>query len=191
MENISDKTRCQWCLSSEEYIKYHDEVWGIPIHEDNVLFEFLSLEGAQAGLSWISILKRRDDYKRAFKNFDIEKVARLKDDELSQILKNYNIIKNRLKVKSVINNAKLILEIKKDYGTFDSFIWQYVGGSTIQHNHQKMSDIPPHDKLSLKMSQDLKKIGFSFVGPTICYAFMQAVGMVNDHTTDCFRYFEV
>ena len=184
------KKRCEWGNQSVLYQQYHDEEWGVPIHDDQTLFEFLMLEGAQAGLSWETILKKREGYREAFDQFDAEKIAKYSDDKIESLLQNPNIIRNRLKVKSAVLNAQLFLEVQKEYGSFDKYIWQFTDGKTIQNRYRKMADLPANTAESDAMSQALKKRGFKFIGTTICYAFMQAVGMVNDHTTDCFRYKE-
>ncbi len=181
-------TRCEWCGESELYQKYHDEEWGVPIHDDRLLFEFLILEGAQAGLSWITILKKRENYRKAFDNFDAKKIALYDDKKIEELLSNVGIVRNRLKVKSTIGNAKSFLKVQAEFDSFDEYIWQFTNGKTIDNGFKTLSDIPAQTKESESMSKDLKKRGFKFVGATICYAFMQAVGMVNDHTTDCFRY---
>ena len=184
------KKRCEWGNQSVLYQQYHDEEWGVPIHDDQTLFEFLMLEGAQAGLSWETILKKREGYREAFDQFDAEKIAKYSDDKIESLLQNPNIVRNRLKVKSAVLNAQLFLEVQKEYGSFDKYIWQFTDGKTIQNRYRKMADLPANTAESDAMSQALKKRGFKFIGTTICYAFMQAVGMVNDHTTDCFRYKE-
>lgn len=180
--------RCQWCLSHPDYIKYHDEEWGIPVHDDKKLFEFLVLEGAQAGLSWLTILKRRDGYRKAFCNFDVKKVAKLNDKDVEKLLTNENIIRNKAKIKSTIGNAKAFIQIQKEFGSFAKYSWQFVNGKPIINKRKSLKNIPPTSKESDAFSKDLKKKGFKFVGSTIIYAHMQAVGMVNDHLTTCFRY---
>jgi len=169
-------------------IAYHDREWGVPIHEDRLLFEFLILEGAQAGLSWSTILNKRDNYRRAFDHFDPRKVAKYDDRKVEKLLADAGIVRNRLKIKSAIGNAKAFLAIQKEFGTFDAYIWRFVGGKPIQNTRKSHKSIPARTTESDAMSKDLLRRGFKFVGSTICYAFMQAVGMVNDHTTDCFRY---
>ena len=181
-------TRCQWCGDDPLYQKYHDEEWGVPVFDDRHLFEMLILEGAQAGLSWITILKRRDSYRQAFDNFDASKIALYNKKKEQELLQNEGIIRNKLKVKAAIINAQNFLEIQKEFGSFSKYIWSFVGGTPIVNSWKSLSEIPGTTKESDAMSKDLKKRGFKFVGSTICYAFMQAVGMVNDHTTDCFRY---
>lgn len=181
-------TRCAWCKNDSLYIKYHDEEWGIPVHNDRHLFEMLNLEGAQAGLSWIIILKKRDNYKKLFDNFDAVKISKYSEKKIERILQDPGIVRNKLKVNAVVNNAKAFLEVQKEFGSFDEYIWQFVGGKPIINKFKSLSDLPAKTEISDVMSKDLKKRGFKFIGSTICYAFMQAVGMVNDHTTDCFRY---
>ena len=186
------KKRCAWAEdSSPLMLKYHDREWGVPVHKDRKLFEFLILEGAQAGLSWNTILNRRQNYRKAFDHFDTAKVAKYTRQDVSRLLKDERIIRNRLKIKATIENAKAFLEIKKEFGSFDRYIWQFVGGKPKNNRFKRLSELPAQTEESQAMSRDLKKRGFRFVGPTICYAFMQAVGMVNDHTTDCFRYREI
>jgi DNA-3-methyladenine glycosylase I len=183
--------RCDWCGKDPIYVDYHDKEWGVPVHDDRMHFEMIILDGAQAGLSWITILKRRDGYREAFDNFDVNKVAKYSDKKVEKLLTNPGIIRNRLKVNSAVKNAKAFLEIQKEFGSFDKYIWQFVNHKTIQNKWEKMEELPAKTAESDAMSKDLKKRGFSFVGSTICYAYMQAVGMVNDHTADCFRYKEV
>lgn len=185
------KKRCEWCGTEPIYVDYHDKEWGVPVHDDRMHFEMIILDGAQAGLSWITILKRRDSYREAFNNFDVLKVSRYSEKKIEKLLLNPGIIRNRLKVKSTVQNAKSFLKIQKEFGSFDEYIWQFVNHKTIDNKFKKMSDVPAKTAESDAMSKDLKKRGFSFVGSTICYAYMQAAGMVNDHTKDCFRYKEV
>ena len=180
--------RCEWCGTDPLYIKYHDEEWGVPVHDDRKLFEFLILEGAQAGLSWITILKKRENYIKAFDNFDPVKVSRYSEKKIEKLLQNPGIVRNKLKINSAVGNAKAFLKIQKEYGSFDKYIWSFVGGKPIINKWKSLKEIPAITKESDAMSKDLKKHGFKFVGSTICYAFMQAVGMVNDHTEKCFRY---
>ena len=182
--------RCKWA-KDELMIEYHDLEWGLPLHDDRALFELLILEGAQAGLSWSTILKRRKGYQIAFNNFDASKVAAFGDREIENLMQNTQIIRNRLKINSTISGAKAFLEIQKDFGSFDKYVWSFVNGKTIINNINQMEEIPSITEESEKMSKELKKRGFNFVGPTICYAFMQAVGMVNDHQVGCFRWEEV
>lgn len=182
------KQRCQWAGNDPLYQKYHDEEWGKPVHDDRKLFEMLILEGAQAGLSWITILRKRENYRKAFDNFDAKKIAKFDAKKVKKLLQNEGIIRNKLKINSTIQNAKLFLEVQKEFGSFDKYIWQFVNGKPIKNKWESIKEIPAKTKESDAMSKDLKKRGFKFVGSTICYAFMQAVGMVNDHTVDCFRY---
>ena len=185
------KIRCEWGTVSQLYIDYHDNEWGVPIHDDRTLFEFLILEGAQAGLSWETVLKKRENYRKAFNNFDPVKVSRYGDKKIEALMGNKGIIRNRLKIASAVNNAKRFLEVQKEFGTFDAYIWQFVNGKPITNRFKSMQEIPATTKESDAMSKDLKKRGFKFVGPTICYAHMQATGMVNDHVVGCFRYKEI
>ncbi|HLR41362.1 MAG TPA: DNA-3-methyladenine glycosylase I [Virgibacillus sp.] len=180
--------RCAWVTDDPLYITYHDHEWGKPVHEDRKLFEMLSLEGAQAGLSWITILKRRENYRAAFDNFDPEIVSNYNEDKIQALLLDEGIIRNKLKVRSVVTNAQAFLKVQLEYGSFDQYIWQFAGGEPILNHWETHADVPAMTPESEAMSKDLKKRGFKFVGPTICYAFMQAVGMVNDHTKDCFLY---
>lgn len=184
----SDKrVRCSWA-NNELAIRYHDEEWGQPVHNDRVLFEFLILEGAQAGLSWNTILQKRDNYRKAFNEFDPARVARYDRRKMQQLLGDPGIVRNRLKISSAVENAKAFLRVQKEFGSFDSYIWQFVGGKPIVNARQSLKQIPARTAESDAMSKDLKKRGFNFVGSTICYAFMQAVGMVNDHIVDCHFY---
>lgn len=180
--------RCTWATASPSEEKYHDEEWGIPLHDDRLLFEFLILEGAQAGLSWSTILNKRDGYRKAFNNFDAEIIARYPKKKISQLLLNPDIVRNKLKINSAITNAKAFLEIQQEFNKFDNYIWQFVNGEPIQNSWKNASQIPTSTTESDTMAKDLKKRGFKFVGTTICYAYMQAIGMVNDHSVDCFRY---
>ena len=182
--------RCEWA-KNEPNLTYHDKEWGVPQHDDQKLFEFLILEGAQAGLSWSTILNRRNGYRDAFSNFDAIVVSKYTQNHIEKLLKNKNIIRNKLKINSVVNNAKKFIEIQKQFGSFDDYVWSFVNHKTMQNKFKKHSDLPSYTELSETLSHDLKKRGFTFVGPTICYAFMQSVGMVNDHTIDCFRYLEL
>lgn len=182
-------TRCKWAEGgSLDYIRYHDEEWGVPVHDDRVHYEFLILEGAQAGLSWSTVLNKRDGYRKAFADFDPAKVARFTDKRVAKLLENPAIIRNRLKVTSAVTNAKAFLKVQKEFGTFSDYIWDFVGGKPIQNRFRKDSDIPATSPESDALSVDLKKRGFKFVGSTIIYAHMQATGLVNDHVTGCFRY---
>lgn len=183
--------RCSWTSDDPLMIVYHDREWGVPLHDDRQLFEFLVLEGAQAGLSWSTVLRKRANFRRAFHEFDPAVVARYKEKDVQRLLKNEGIIRNRSKIESAITNAKLVLEIQKEFGSLDAYIWQFIGNKPVQHRFTRLGEIPSTTAESDAMSKDLKKRGFKFVGSTICYAFMQAVGMVNDHLEDCFRYVEV
>ena len=184
------RKRCLWA-NGESMIKYHDKEWGLPIRNDKKLFEMLILEGAQAGLSWSTILKRRKTYKKAFDNFDAKKISKYNDKDVKRLLADEGIIRNKLKIHATIINAKKFLEIKKEFGSFEKYIWGFVNHKPIQNKFKKLKDIPANTKHSDNMSKDLKERGFKFVGTTICYAFMQAVGMVNDHVVDCFRYKQI
>jgi DNA-3-methyladenine glycosylase I len=179
--------RC-WKTKNPLYIKYHDEEWGVPLHDDCKLFEFLILDGFQAGLTWELILKRREALRKAFDNFEPDKMARYDDEDVQRLMNNPDVIRNKAKILGAINNARRFHEIEKDFGSFDTFIWQFVDGKTIDHGLKDYSNMPPDSEESRTMSKELKKRGFKFVGPTICYAFMQAAGLVNDHLVHCFRY---
>ena len=181
------KNRCKWA-QYEPNISYHDNEWGVPQHDDEKLFEFLILEGAQAGLSWVTILKRRDGYRKAFSNFDAQKVAKYTSKHVEKLLQDESIIRNKLKIHSAINNAKQFLKIQDEFGSFDKHLWSFVNHKPVKNKFKKYSDLPASTLVSEKLSKDLKKRGFTFVGPTICYALMQAIGMVNDHTSDCFLF---
>jgi len=183
--------RCSWAGDTQIYIDYHDNEWGRPVHNDRKLFEMLVLEGAQAGLSWITVLKKREAYREAFDNFEPEKVALYGDEKIEELMKNPEIIRNRLKISATITNAKLFLEIVKKHGSFDKMIWGYVDNKPITNHWKSLDDMPANTPLSDKISRDLKKMGFKFVGSTIIYSFMQAIGMVNDHVTSCFVYKEL
>ncbi len=185
------KKRCDWCTDDEIYIRYHDEEWGVPCYDDQKLFEFLILEGCQAGLSWITILKRREGYQTVYDGFDPKKMARWSDTKIEKIVQDSRIIRNRLKVAAAKKNACAYLEIVEETGSFSEYIWSFVGGKPVVNKWRTMKDVPATTPASDAMSKDLKKRGFSFVGSTICYAYMQAVGMVNDHVTSCFRYKEI
>jgi DNA-3-methyladenine glycosylase I len=189
--NDSDKNRCAWAGSDPLYCHYHDHEWGVPVHDDRLLFEFLILEGAQAGLSWITILRKREAYRRAFSNFEPGVVAAFDSARVVELMNDSGIVRNRLKIASAITNAEAFLEVVKEFGSFDRYIWSFIGGKTLQNSWGRLSDLPCSSEVSDRMSRDLKKRGFKFVGSTICYSFMQAVGMVNDHTTDCFRHSEL
>ncbi len=188
MSSLDSKTRCPWCLGSEAYIAYHDKEWGTPVHDERMLFELLILEGAQAGLSWSTILNKRDNYRRAFDNFDARKIARYSDKKIARLLADAGIVRNRLKIAAAIQNAKSFLAVQKEFGTFDSYIWGWVGGRPIQNQQRSMKHVPASTPESDAMSKDLAKRGFKFVGSTICYAYMQATGMVDDHLVGCFRH---
>ncbi|MBX3130468.1 MAG: DNA-3-methyladenine glycosylase I [Polyangiaceae bacterium] len=185
------KTRCAWAGSDPAYVAYHDTEWGVPVHEDQLLFEFLVLEGAQAGLSWLTILKKRDNYRRAFAGFDPKKVARFGDAKLAQLLGDAGIVRNRLKLTSAVRNARAFLDVQKDFGSFAAYQWGFVGGEPVQNSWQSTKELPARTELSDTFSRDLKRRGFNFVGSTIIYAHMQAVGMVNDHVVGCFRHRQV
>jgi DNA-3-methyladenine glycosylase I len=184
------KNRCEWCGSNPLYIAYHDDEWGVPVHDDRRLFEMLCLEGAQAGLNWLTILKKRPHYRRAFHGFDPERIARYNEDDIHRLLADPGIVRNRLKIESVIRNARGVLDIQEEYETLNWFLWRYVKDSPRHNSWRSIRDLPARTEQSDILSRDLKKRGFNFVGSTICYAFMQAVGMVNDHVVDCFRYEE-
>jgi DNA-3-methyladenine glycosylase I len=183
--------RCEWAGSDPSYLSYHDDEWGVPVHDDRKLFEMLILEGAQAGLSWITILKKRQNYLEAFDNFDPARVARYTDKRLQKLLADPGIVRNRLKVAAARTNAKAFLEVQKEFGSFDEYLWRFVGGKPIQNRRRALSELPAKTAESDALSRDLKKRGFTFVGSTICYAFMQAVGMVNDHVVGCYRHKEL
>lgn len=187
--SISMQTRCIWCANSfEEYVRYHDEEWGVPVHDEKTHFEFLVLESAQAGLSWATILKKREGYRKAFSNFDYKIVAEYGPGMVEDLLQDASIIRNRMKIEATINNAKRFLEIQKEFGSFDKYSWQFVGGKPIVNSWKTSKDVPVTTKESDAFAKDLKKRGFKFLGSTTVYAHMQAIGMVNDHTTDCYRY---
>lgn len=186
------KTRCPWCEDSfDDYVKYHDEEWGVPVHDDRTHFEFLILEGAQAGLSWSTILKKRDGYRNEFADFDVQKVARFEEQKIQQMLQNPGIIRNELKVRSAITNAQLFIDIQEEVGSFNDYIWSFVGGSPKQNSWSAMDDVQATTKESDALAADLQKRGFKFTGSTIMYAHMQATGLVNDHIIPCFRHKEV
>jgi DNA-3-methyladenine glycosylase I len=180
--------RCDWASGDSAYIKYHDTEWGVPVHDDRKIFEFLILEGAQAGLSWLTVLRKRENYRKVFDMFNPEKVASYGKDKVLSILSDKGIIRNRLKVEAAVSNAQAFLRVKEEFGSFDSYIWGFVGHKTIRNNWEDTSQIPSRSIESEKMSMDMRRRGFKFVGSTICYAHMQATGMVNDHITSCFRY---
>jgi DNA-3-methyladenine glycosylase I len=180
--------RCGWAGENPLMVDYHDTEWGVPVHDDERLYEFLTLEGAQAGLNWQIILNKRENYRKAFKGFDFRAVARFNSRSTERLLRNTGIVRNRMKIESAITNARMILKIAEEYGSLDAYLWRFTGGKTLRNRWKSFRDIPAQTEESLSMSRDLKKRGFGFVGPTICYAFMQAVGMVNDHEEGCFRY---
>ena len=186
-----DKTRCGWSTNDPLYIKYHDEEWGVPCHNDRKLFEMLILEGFQAGLSWITILKKRKNFKKAFDNFDPKKIIKYDSRKINRLMKDEGIIRNKLKINAAKINAKCFFEVKKEFGSFDKYIWQFVNGEPKINKFKTLKEVPAKTVESDAMSKDLKKRGFKFVGSTICYAFMQATGMVNDHVKECFRYTEL
>jgi len=183
--------RCEWCVNDPLYVKYHDEEWGVPVHDDRRLFEFLILEGAQAGLSWLTILKKRENYRKAFHGFDPQKIAMYSATDVKRLLGDRGIVRNRLKIESTIRNARAVLEIMDEFGALDDFIWRYVDYEPKQNSWRSIAEYPASTALSDTISKDLKTRGFNFVGSTICYAFMQAIGMVNDHIVGCFRRDEV
>ena len=185
------KKRCAWAGSDPLYVKYHDLEWGVPVHRDRKLFEMLTLEGAQAGLSWLTILRKRPNYRKAFDRFDPQKVGRYDRRRVERLMQDAGIVRNRAKIESTVANAKVFLAIRKEFGTFNKFIWTFVGGEPRINRWRSMNQLPAKTDESTAMSRELRKRGMNFVGPTICYAFMQAVGMVNDHVTGCFRYNEL
>jgi len=183
--------RCEWAAGSQLEQDYHDREWGVPVHDDRLLFEFLILEGAQAGLSWSTILKKRDGYREAFAGFDVRQVAAFDEERIAALLENPAIVRNRLKVRAAVTNARAFQEIQSEFGSFDAYLWQFVSGAPVCNAWSSLTEMPATTEISDRMSRDLKQRGFKFVGSTICYAFMQAVGLVNDHTTECFRYREL
>ena len=183
--------RCAWCGADPLYVAYHDDEWGVPVHDDRHLFEMLVLEGAQAGLSWLTILRKRESYRKAFHGFDIEAVARYTESDVARLLADPGIVRNRLKVASAIRNARCVLDLQDKHGSLGAFLWRYVDGGLMQNTWRSLAEIPNSTAQSDRMSRDLKRLGFNFVGSTICYAFMQSVGMVNDHVVDCFRHAEM
>ncbi len=183
--------RCEWCGTDSLYVKYHDEEWGVPVHDDIKHFEMIILDGAQAGLSWLTVLRKRENYRKAFAKFNPKKVAKFNEKKISELLNDPGIIRNKLKVRSAVTNAQAFLNIQKEFGSFDNYIWRFVNNKTIVNKWKSLKEVPATSKESDAMSKDLKKRGFKFVGSTICYAYMQAVGMVNDHIVSCFRYKEV
>ena len=186
------KNRCPWCEDTfEQYVRYHDEEWGVPVHDDQIQFEFLTLESAQAGLSWSTILKKRDGYRQAFANFDVQQVARFDEEKVQEMLGNPEIVRNELKIRSAVNNAQKFIEIQNEFGSFDEYIWSFVDGEPVQNHWQNMEEVPATTPLSDRFSKDLKQRGFKFVGSTTMYAHLQATGLVNDHIVSCFRHAEV
>src|SRR5687768_14146114 len=185
---MNDKNRCAWCLKFEQYIEYHDKEWGVPVHDDRTHFEFLILEGAQAGLSWSTILKKREGYRKAFANFDAQKVSRFTEARIQKILQDPGIVRNKLKVNAAVNNAKRFMELQKEYGSFDKYIWSFVNNKPIVNERKSLKEIPATTSESDALSKDLIKRGFKFVGSTVIYAHMQACGLVNDHLITCWRY---
>lgn len=183
--------RCPWCGDDPLYVAYHDQEWGVPLHEDRALFEMLTLEGAQAGLAWITILRKRAAYRHAYEGFDPQAVARFSPSKVAALLSNPGIVRNRLKVEASVTNARSFLAVQEEFGSFDAYLWRFVGGAPIRNRRSSMKDVPAETEEARALSKDLKKRGFRFVGPTILYAFMQATGMVNDHLVDCFRYREL
>ncbi|MCX6584819.1 MAG: DNA-3-methyladenine glycosylase I [Candidatus Aminicenantes bacterium] len=189
---MNNKKRCAWVpLDNPLYVQYHDEEWGVPVHDERLLFEFLVLEGAQAGLSWLTILKKRENYRAAFDHFNPQKIAQYDEKKIAELMQNSGIIRNRLKIEATVINARAFLEIQAKHNTFDSFIWNFVDGKPIVNRWKNIKEIPPKNPLSDVISKELKKKGFKFVGSTIIYSHMQATGMINDHTTDCFRFEEI
>ena len=189
-KSSAERIRCPWAIG-DQYIEYHDVEWGVPVHDDRLHFEFLILEGAQAGLSWATILKKRDNYREAFDNFDASAVAMYDTDRQAVLMANAGIVRNQLKIQSAIDNAKAFLAVQQEFGSFDAYIWRFVGGVQRQNTRQSMKDVPARSTESDAMSKDMKKRGFRFFGSTTCYAYMQAVGMVNDHLVECFRHAEL
>jgi DNA-3-methyladenine glycosylase I len=184
----SDRTRCEWSADDPLLREYHDREWGVPEHDDRALFELLTLEGAQAGLSWLTILRKRDGYRRAFASFDPAVVARLGQRDVERLLEDPGIVRNRLKVESTVNNAARVLELQAEHGSFDAYLWEFVDGAPVVNRFRRLDELPAESKLSRTISRDLKRRGFRFVGPTVCYAFLQAAGLVNDHVVGCFRH---
>ncbi|WP_027415721.1 DNA-3-methyladenine glycosylase I [Aneurinibacillus terranovensis] len=185
------KTRCGWATNDPLYIEYHDAEWGVPVHDDQKLFEMLILEGVQAGLSWITVLKKRENYRKAFDNFDARKIAAYDEHKIQELLNNEGIIRNRIKINAAIGNAQSFLRVQDEFGSFDRYIWEFVGGTPLLNHWSSLAEVPASTPMSDQMSKALKKRGFKFVGSTICYSFMQATGMVSDHVMECFRYKEL
>jgi len=188
---LQPRSRCWWCGDDALYQQYHDEEWGVPLHDERLLFEFLCLEGAQAGLSWITILRKRENYRRAYDHFDAEKIARYGDDKIAELLQDAGIVRNRLKVNGFVKNARAYLKMRDQGLTLNDYLWNYVDGKSLQNKRGSMNDIPANTDISDAMCKDLKKRGFTFVGSTICYALMQAAGLVNDHIVSCYRHGEL
>lgn len=186
-----DKKRCAWCGNDPLYMAYHDEEWGVPVYDDETLFEFLILETFQAGLSWITILRKRENFRKAFDNFDYKKIAKYDEPKYENLLQDAGIIRNKLKIRATISNAQVFMEVQKEFGTFSNYIWSFTEGKPIKNSFASLAEVPATTVLSDKLSKDLKKRGFKFVGSTVIYAHMQATGMVNDHVEDCFRYIEI
>ncbi|HRE41357.1 MAG TPA: DNA-3-methyladenine glycosylase I [Ignavibacteria bacterium] len=186
-----DKSRCGWCLSTDVYKEYHDKEWGVPVHNDNKLFEFLILEGFQAGLSWLTILNKRENFRKAFNEFNPEKIVRYNEKKIEQLLNNPGIVRNKLKINAAVTNARMFLKTQEDFGSFDKYIWQFTNGKTKHNYFESLKELPARTKESDAMSKDLIKRGFKFVGSTICYAHMQATGMVNDHLVNCYRHKQI
>ena len=191
MTTKKELIRCPWCLGNDIMMEYHDTEWGVPVHDDQKHFEFIVLDGFQAGLSWLTVLRKRENYRKAFLNYNLKKIAAMDDSDVEELMLNDGIIRNRLKIKATIGNAKAFMEVQKEFGSFDKYIWQFVGGKTMVNRPRGAGDFFAKSPESDAMSKDLIKRGFKFVGSTICYAYMQAAGMVNDHTVDCFRKKEV
>lgn len=190
-QNQTPLSKCPWCLGFDAYQKYHDEEWGVPVRDDRKQFEFLVLESAQAGLSWSTILKKREGYRKAFADFDYTSIAEFPESYIHALIQNKEIIRNELKIRSAVNNAKRFIEVQDKFGSFSNFIWDYVDGTPIQNNFTRMEEVPPNTKISDKLAKDMKKLGFKFLGSTILYAHMQATGLVNDHLVSCHRHQEV
>ncbi len=188
IETEDGKERCPWCLGFQEYIEYHDHEWGVPVHNDQTHYEFLILEGAQAGLSWSTILKKRDGYRSAFADFNYEKVAKFTEPDIERLMQDKGIVRNQLKIRSAVTNANRFMEVQKEFGSFNKYIWSFVGGKPIQNERINMKEVPATTAESDALGKDLKKRGFKFVGSTIIYAYMQACGLVNDHLVGCYRY---
>ena len=191
MSGVDGRKRCPWCLGSEAYVRYHDEEWGVPVHDDRVLLEFLILEGAQAGLAWSTILAKRDNYRRAFVSFDAERIARFGRRDVARLMRDAGIVRHRLKIESAISNARAALDIAEHHGSLDAYLWRFVDGRPMANRRRSLRQVPARTGVSDALSKDLRQNGFRFVGSTICYAFMQAVGLANDHLVTCFRHPQV